>query len=137
MHSRGGRDLLKEAGVADEPDKIPLEWDEHRAFRKKAQDALRKKDPAKSSRASDTIYTFEMALLSFGGQLISDGGKVIVDQRPARILSVRWTMSSQWWLLNLIMEDIGVGTVHWLASRWTAIGAWSSFTSGSTCRSGR
>lgn len=39
------------------------------------------------------------------------------------ILSVRWMMSSQWGILNLIMEDIGVGTVHWLASRWTAIGA--------------
>ena len=39
------------------------------------------------------------------------------------ILSVRWMMSSQWGILNLISEDLGWGTHHWLASRWTAIGA--------------
>lgn len=39
------------------------------------------------------------------------------------ILSVRWMMSSQWGILNLISEDLGFGTVHWLASRWMAIGA--------------
>ena len=39
------------------------------------------------------------------------------------ILSIRWMLSSQWGIMNLIMEDIGVGTVHWLASRWMAIGA--------------
>jgi multiple sugar transport system permease protein len=39
------------------------------------------------------------------------------------ILSVRWMMSSQWGILNLISEDLGLGTHHWLASRWTAIGA--------------
>jgi len=39
------------------------------------------------------------------------------------ILSVRWMMSSQWGILNLITEDLGLGTHHWLASRWTAIGA--------------
>ncbi len=39
------------------------------------------------------------------------------------ILSVRWMMSSQWGILNLISEDLGFGTHHWLASRWTAIGA--------------
>jgi multiple sugar transport system permease protein len=32
-------------------------------------------------------------------------------------------LSSQWGIMNLIMEDLGVGTVHWLASRWMAIGA--------------
>ena len=35
------------------------------------------------------------------------------------ILSVRWMMSSQWGILNLISEDLGLGTHHWLASRWT------------------
>jgi multiple sugar transport system permease protein len=39
------------------------------------------------------------------------------------ILSIRWMLSSQWGIMNLIMEDLGVGTVHWLASRWMAIGA--------------
>lgn len=39
------------------------------------------------------------------------------------ILSVRWMMSSQWGILNLISEDLGLGTHHWLASRWTAISA--------------
>jgi multiple sugar transport system permease protein len=39
------------------------------------------------------------------------------------ILSVRWMMSSQWGILNLITEDLGLGTHHWLASRWTAITA--------------
>ena len=39
------------------------------------------------------------------------------------ILSVRWMMSSQWGILNLITEDLGLGTHHWLASRWTAMTA--------------
>jgi multiple sugar transport system permease protein len=39
------------------------------------------------------------------------------------ILSVRWMMSSQWGILNLMSEDLGLGTHHWLASRWTAIAA--------------
>jgi multiple sugar transport system permease protein len=39
------------------------------------------------------------------------------------ILSVRWMMSTQWGILNLITEDLGFGTVSWLASRWIAIGA--------------
>ena len=39
------------------------------------------------------------------------------------VLSVRWMMSSQWGILNLISEDLGLGTHHWLASRWTAITA--------------
>jgi len=39
------------------------------------------------------------------------------------ILSVRWMMSSQWGILNLISEDLGLGTHHWLASRWTAMSA--------------
>jgi multiple sugar transport system permease protein len=39
------------------------------------------------------------------------------------ILSVRWMLSSQWGIMNLIMEDLGFGAVHWLASRWMAIGA--------------
>jgi multiple sugar transport system substrate-binding protein len=74
MHIHYWRDLLKEAGLADEPSKIPMKWDEYWGYWKKAQDALRKKDPAKygkvfgvgmteSTRASDTLYNFEMALL--------------------------------------------------------------------------
>ena len=47
MHIHYWRDLLKEAGMPDAPDKIPLKWDEYWDFWKKAQDALRKKDPAK------------------------------------------------------------------------------------------
>lgn len=39
------------------------------------------------------------------------------------VLTVRWMMSSQWGILNLISEDLGLGTHHWLASRWTAITA--------------
>src|SRR5437660_1200324 len=89
------RDLLKEAGLPDDPDKIPMKWDEYWAFWKRAQDNLRKKDPAKytkvygigmteSPTATDTIWNFEMALLSYGGQVFSDDGKVIADQPKNR-----------------------------------------------------
>jgi multiple sugar transport system substrate-binding protein len=104
MHIHYWRDLLKEVGMADEPDKIPLKWEDYWSYWKKAQDALRKKDPAKyakvygigmteSSKGTDTIYNFEMALLSFGGQLISEDGKVIADQpknREAIIKTLAW-----------------------------------------------
>ena len=83
---------------------IPLKWDEYWSYWKKAQDALRKKDPAKygklygigmteSSRGSDTIYNFEMALLSHGGQLLDQDGKVISDQpknRDAIVKTLAW-----------------------------------------------
>lgn len=39
------------------------------------------------------------------------------------ILSIRWMLSSQWGIMNLLMEDLGIGTIHWLASRWMALGA--------------
>lgn len=39
------------------------------------------------------------------------------------ILSIRWMLSSQWGIMNLIVEDLGFHSVHWLASRWMAIGA--------------
>jgi multiple sugar transport system permease protein len=39
------------------------------------------------------------------------------------ILSIRWMLSSQWGIMNLLMEDLGFATVHWLASRWMAIAA--------------
>ncbi len=39
------------------------------------------------------------------------------------ILSIRWMLSSQWGIMNLLMEDLGIGSVNWLASRWMAIGA--------------
>ena len=104
MHIHYWRDLLKEAGLADEPDKIPLKWEDYWASWKKAQDTLRKKDAAKygklygvgmteSSRASDTIYNFEMALLSFGGALLDNDGKIIADQpknREAIVKTLAW-----------------------------------------------
>ena len=104
MHIHYWRDLLKEVGMADDPEKIPLKWDEYWDYWKKAQDALRKKDPVKygkmygigmteSSRGSDTIYNFEMALLSFGGQLLDQDGKVIADQpknREAIVKTLAW-----------------------------------------------
>lgn len=90
--------------MADDPEKIPLKWEEYWDYWRNAQDALRKKDPAKygktygigmteSSRGSDTIYNFEMALLSFGGQLLSDEGAVVADQpknREAITKTLQW-----------------------------------------------
>jgi multiple sugar transport system substrate-binding protein len=104
MHIHYWRTLLKEAGLADDPDKIPLRWEEYWQYWKTAQDRLRRKDPAKygkvygigmteSSRGSDTIYNFEMALLSFGGQLLDPDGKIIADQpknREAIIKTLAW-----------------------------------------------
>jgi multiple sugar transport system substrate-binding protein len=85
------RDLVKEAGLPDDPGKIPMKWNDYWAFWRKAQDNLRKKDPTKyakvyglgvteSSSATDSIWNFEMALLSYGGQVFSDDGKVVADQ---------------------------------------------------------
>lgn len=104
MHIHYWRDLLKEAGMEDDPAKIPMKWDEYWAYWKKAQDALRKKNPAKygklygigmteSTRATDTLYNFEMALLSYGGDLLDANGKVIADQpknREAIIKALKW-----------------------------------------------
>jgi multiple sugar transport system substrate-binding protein len=95
MHIHYWRDLVKEAGLPDDPAKIPMKWDEYWAFWKKVQDNLRKKDPAKyakvygigmteSSSASDTIYNFEMALLSYNGQVFSNDGKVVADEPKNR-----------------------------------------------------
>jgi multiple sugar transport system substrate-binding protein len=95
MHIHYWRDLVKEAGMNDDPAKIPMKWDEYWDFFKKVQDGLRKKDPAKyakvygvgmteSSSASDTIYNFEMALLSYGGTVFSEDGKVVADQPANR-----------------------------------------------------
>jgi multiple sugar transport system substrate-binding protein len=91
MHIHYWRDLVKEAGLPDAPDKIPMKWDEYWSFWKKAQDGLRKKDPAKygklyglgmteSTRATDTLYNFEMALLSFNGETMDRDGKIVADQ---------------------------------------------------------
>ncbi len=104
MHIHYWRDLVKEAGLPDDPAKIPMKWDEYWSFWKKAQDALRKKDPAKygklygigmtmSTRASDTLYNFDMALLSFNGELLDKEGKVVADQpqnRQAVINTLKW-----------------------------------------------
>jgi len=43
------------------------------------------------------------------------------------ILAIRWMLSTQWGIMNLIMEDLGVGTIQWLASRWIALGALIAF----------
>ena len=91
MHIHYWRDLLHEAGMADAPDKIPMKWDAYWAYWKKAQDELRKKDAGKygklygigmteSTRASDTLYNFDMALLSYQGEVIDHDGKVVADQ---------------------------------------------------------
>jgi multiple sugar transport system substrate-binding protein len=91
MHIHYWRDMLREVGMADAPDKIPMKWNEYWAYWKKAQDELRKKDPAKygklyglgmteSTRASDTLYNFDMALLSYQGEVIDADGKVVADQ---------------------------------------------------------
>jgi multiple sugar transport system substrate-binding protein len=104
MHIHYWRDLLKEAGLPDEPSKIPMKWDEYWGYWKKAQDALRKKDPAKygkvfgigmteSTRASDTLYNFEMALLSFNGETTDKSGKVVADQpknKKAIVDTLKW-----------------------------------------------
>jgi multiple sugar transport system substrate-binding protein len=104
MHSHYWRDLVKEAGFPDDPDRIPLKWEEHWEFWKRVQDALRRKDPARygklygigmteSSRGSDTLYNFEMALLSFGGALLSEEGKVVADEpknRAAIVKTLQW-----------------------------------------------
>jgi multiple sugar transport system substrate-binding protein len=104
MHIHYWRDLMQEAGLTGDPDKIPMKWNDYWSIWKKAQDVLRKKDPAKygklygvgmteSSRASDTLYNFEMALLSYNGQAISDDGKVIADQpknREAIVKTLQW-----------------------------------------------
>src|SRR5204862_3331326 len=91
MHIHYWRDLLREVGMADAPDKIPMKWDAYWGYWKKAQDELRKKDAGKygklygvgmteSTRASDTLYNFDMALLSFQGEVIDADGKVVADQ---------------------------------------------------------
>lgn len=90
-HIHYWRDLLREVGIEDDPGKIPMRWDAYWDYWKKAQDALRKKDPAKygklhgigrteSTRASDTLYNFDMALLSFQGEVVDADGKVVADQ---------------------------------------------------------
>lgn len=100
MHIHYWRDLVREAGLPDDPAKIPTKWDAYWGFWRKAQDALRKKDPDKyrnvfgigmteSTRATDTLYDFEMALLSFGGQVLSDDGKIVADQPKNRAAIVR------------------------------------------------
>ena len=104
MHIHYWRDLLREVGMADDPAKVPMKWDDYWTYWKKAQDALRKKDPAKygklyglgmteSTRASDTLYNFEMALLSFNGETVDKDGKVVADQpknREAIIKTLNW-----------------------------------------------
>lgn len=122
MHIHYWRDLLKEAGMEDDPAKIPMKWDDYWAYWKKAQDALRKKDPAKygklygvgmtvSTRASDTLYNFEMGLLSFNGEVLDKDGKVIADQ-PANKAAIVKTIG---WFADLFAS----GYVPPDATNWT------------------
>ena len=85
-----------------------IQFGNHQRFpnqaRKQVQDVLRKKDPAKygkvygvgmteSSRATDTLYNFEMALLSFNGAVMDADGKIVADQpknREAIIKTLAW-----------------------------------------------
>jgi len=104
MHIHYWRDLLKEAGLEDDPAKIPMKWDDYWGHWKKAQDALRKKDAAKygrlygvgmteSTRATDTLYNFEMALLSYNGELLDKNGKIVAGDpknREAIIKTLKW-----------------------------------------------
>jgi multiple sugar transport system substrate-binding protein len=104
MHIHYWRDLVKDAGLPDAPDKVPMKWDEYWSFWKKAQDGLRKKDAAKygklygigmteSTRASDTLYNFDMALLSFNGEIIDRDGRIVADRpqnRTAIIETLKW-----------------------------------------------
>jgi len=104
MHIHFWRDLLKEAGLEDDPAKIPMKWDDYWGHFKKAQDALRKKDAAKygklygvgmteSTRATDTLYNFEMALLSYNGELLDKNGKIVAGDpknREAIIKTLKW-----------------------------------------------
>ncbi len=104
MHIHYWRDLAKDAGLPDAPDQIPMGWDEYWTFWKKVQDNLRKKDPAKydkfygigmtmSTRASDTLYNFDMALLSFRGEWLDENGKLVGDQpknREAIVKTLKW-----------------------------------------------
>jgi multiple sugar transport system substrate-binding protein len=94
------RDFVKAAGMNDDPARIPMDWNGYWGFWKKAQTALRKRNPTKYGRvyglgvtespsASDTLYNFEMALLSFGGTVFSDQGKVVADQSANREAIVR------------------------------------------------
>jgi multiple sugar transport system substrate-binding protein len=94
------RDFVKAAGMNDDPARIPMDWNGYWSFWKKTQTALRKKNPTKygrvyglgvteSATASDTIYNFEMALLSFGGSVFSDEGRVVADQPANRAAIVR------------------------------------------------
>lgn len=121
VHTHCWRDLLREAGWADEPDRVPRGWEEHWEFWKRAQDALRKKDPAKhgrvwglgltlSPRATDTLWNFDMALLSFGGQLLSDDGRVVAAESPNREAIVKTLQ----WLADLY----GAGYVPPEATGW-------------------
>lgn len=104
MHIHYWRDLVREAGLPDAPEQVPLKWDDYWTFWKRAQDALRKKDPARygrlygigmteSTRASDTLYNFEMALLSFGGDVLDEEGRIVADQprnRQAIVAALKW-----------------------------------------------
>ncbi len=104
MHIHYWRDLVREAGLPDEPARVPMKWDDYWSFWKKAQDALRRKDPGKygrvygigmteSTRATDTLYNFEMALLSFGGELLDPEGRIVADQprnRQAIVATLKW-----------------------------------------------
>jgi len=79
LHTHYWKDLVQEAGLNPDPKKIPMKWDDFWGFWKKAQQNLRRKDPAKygkvygigmtsSSRSTDTIYNFEQYLIAYHGR---------------------------------------------------------------------
>jgi multiple sugar transport system substrate-binding protein len=104
MHIHYWRDLVKDAGLPDDPARVPMKWDDYWRFWRTAQEGLRKKDPARygklygigmteSTRATDTLYNFEMALLSFNGELLDPDGGIVADQsrnREAIIATLTW-----------------------------------------------
>ena len=95
LHTHYWKDLVQEAGLNPDPKKIPMKWDDFWGFWKKAQQNLRKKDPAKygkvygigmtsSSRSTDTIYNFEQYLIAYHGQVITSEGKVVAGDAKNR-----------------------------------------------------
>ena len=52
MHIHYWRDLLKEAGMNDDPTKIPMKWEDYWGFWKQVQDVLRKKDARSTARCT-------------------------------------------------------------------------------------
>ena len=86
MHIHYWRDLVKEAGMNDDPAKIPMKWKELLGRSgSKAQDALRKKDPAKYGKVYGIGMTESSQRVRHHLQL-RDGAPLL---RRARVLGRR------------------------------------------------